>query len=201
VRPLPADALLFARHGETPDNLAGLILGHRDPSLTPRGREQAVLLGEQLAGLGIAALWTSPLRRARETADVVGARIGLTPRVLEALMESDRGAWEGRRVADLAIEDPAGHAAFEAGGPDFCFPGGESLVSQQQRTREALDVICAGPLPALVVAHVGTIRAALTVVGRPVTPERLVAHGEPVRLSAHDYASRRATTGAQPREE
>jgi broad specificity phosphatase PhoE len=190
--------LLFVRHGETPDNRAGLILGHRDPPLTPRGRRQAAELAPRLAGLGIAALWTSPLRRARETAEILGAQLGIAPQELEALMESDRGAWEGRRVADLAVEDPAGHAAFEAGAADFAFPGGESLASQQQRTRAALDVICAGALPAVVVAHVGTIRAALAIFGRPVPPERLVPHGEPVRLPAQEYGPPKPLGAGEP---
>jgi probable phosphoglycerate mutase len=189
IGPIPARSLLFARHGETPENAAGLILGRRDPSLTATGLRQAHELAAQLAGLGILAVWTSPLRRARETAEVVAAAIGTTPVVLDELAESDRGSWEGRRVADLAVEDPAGHAAFEAADPSFVFPGGESLRSQVRRTCTALDVICAGALPALVVAHVGTIRAALAAFGRPLMPEREVPHGEPVLLPARPCAA------------
>ena len=81
--------------------------------------------------------------------------------MLDDLIESRRGAWEGRTYAELAAEDPALLAAFEAGERTFAFPGGESLEEQIARTRRALDAIAAGPQPALAVAHAGTIRAAL----------------------------------------
>jgi broad specificity phosphatase PhoE len=55
--------------------------------------------------------------------------------VLEELVESRRGTWEGERIADLAPEDPALVRAFEAGDPDFAFPGGESWREQIVRTR------------------------------------------------------------------
>lgn len=172
----------LARHGETGDNAAGRILGRRDPPLSATGAAQAEALAERLSGTGVAAIWTSPLRRARDTAELVGAALGLEPQVLEELVESDRGDWEGRLVADLARESPELHAAFLAGEPSFRFPGGESLAQQMARTRSALAIITAGPLPALAVAHAGTIRAALADSGRFVPPESALAHGETVEL-------------------
>ena len=169
--------LWLARHGETDENADGRILGRRDPPLSAAGIEQAQALAARAARLGLAALWTSPLRRARQTAEIVGRAAGLEPVVLDALIESDRGEWEGRLVADLAREDPVGHAAFVAGDPGFGFPGGETLAAQRDRTHAALDVVRAGPRPALVVAHAGTIRAALADSGAPVPPESALAHG------------------------
>jgi broad specificity phosphatase PhoE len=181
--------ILLARHGQTGDNADGRILGRRDPPLTAVGAEQAARLAAQLRDAGLAALWTSPLRRAHATAEAVGAATGLVPAVLDDLLESARGRWEGRRVAELAVEEPAAWAAFVAGDPAFAFPGGESLREQGERTRAALAVVAAGPLPALVVAHAGTVRAALALWGRPVPPESALAHGEVVaRL---DVAARR----------
>jgi broad specificity phosphatase PhoE len=176
-------SLWIARHGETDENAQRRILGRRDPPLSGAGREQARALAAAAAGYGIAAIWTSPLRRARDTAAVVGAALGLEPVVLDDLIESDRGDWEGRTVADLAREDPAGHAAFVAGAPDFAFPGGESLAAQRERTRAALARVAAGPQPALVVAHAGTIRAALADSGADVPPESALAHGALLELS------------------
>jgi broad specificity phosphatase PhoE len=171
-----SQTLLLVRHGRTADNAAGLILGHRDPPLSEAGRAEAQRLAAELQSTGIAAVWTSPLRRARETAAVVGAPLALEPRVCANLVESARGRWEGVAVATIARDEPALHAAFERGDPDFAFPGGESLREQQARTRAALAVIVAGPLPAVVVAHAGTIRAAFALSGRPVGPERALAH-------------------------
>ena len=85
-------------------------------------------------------------------------------------------------MAELANESPELLAAFVAADPSFRFPGGESLAEQLQRTRSALATVAAGPLPALVVAHAGTIRAALADSGAPVPPESALAHGAPVEL-------------------
>ncbi len=173
----------MARHGETIDNAHRLILGRRDPPLSQAGRKQAARLAEQAAALGVVALWCSPLLRARQTAAVVAAAIGVGPMILADLIESDRGAWEGQSVAHIADVSPDRHAAFEAGAVDFAFPAGESLLEQAERTRTALDVVAAGPGPALVVAHAGTIRGALIAMGRPVPPERELPHGEAIPLA------------------
>ncbi|MET0835405.1 MAG: histidine phosphatase family protein [Thermoleophilaceae bacterium] len=175
-------SLWLARHGETAENAEGRILGRRDPPLSPAGVAQADALAGRLQDVGIVAVWASPLRRARETAEVVGRLLGLEPVVLGELVESDRGHWEGRRVADLADESPDLHAAFIAGDPSFRFPGGESLAEQRARTRSALAVVRAGPLPALVVAHAGTIRAALADSGAFIPAESALAHGAALEL-------------------
>ena len=178
--------ILVARHGQTTENAAGRILGRRDPPLSARGRADAAALARSLEGEGIRAVWTSPLARARETAEVAAARLGLEAVVLEDLAESRRGAWEGRTYAELAEEDPERLAAFEAGDPAFAFPGGESLEEQIARTRRALATIAAGPQPALAVAHAGTIRAAYALEGRPLPRERALPHGQLLRLGGQD---------------
>jgi broad specificity phosphatase PhoE len=122
------------------------------------------------------------LLRARQTAAVVAEAIGISPTSLEDLIESDRGAWAGQPVARITEDSPELFAAFEAGAKDFAFPGGESLLDQVRRTRTALDVVASGPGPALVVAHAGTIRAALLALGRAVPPERELPHGEAIPL-------------------
>ncbi len=175
--------MLLARHGETPDNAHGLILGRHDPSLSSVGREQSARLAARVAADALAAIWCSPLLRARQTAVIVAEAIGVEPTVLEDLSESNRGSWEGRPVADLAATSPGLFAAFEAAEQNFVFPEGESIAQQVERTRRALNAVAAGPTPALVVAHAGTIRAALIAVGRQPPPERALPHGEAIRLS------------------
>jgi broad specificity phosphatase PhoE len=152
--------ILLARHGETDDNIEPIrIQGRRDTPLNATGRAQAAELAERVAGEGIASLWSSQLSRARETAEIVGARLGLEPVVDERLAEGDRGELEGRYWRDVAREDPELYAAWRRAGETFRFPGGESLREQMDRTLAALaDVRAAGPLPALVVAHGGSIR-------------------------------------------
>ena len=152
--------ILLARHGETDDNIEPIrIQGRRDTPLNDAGRAQAAELAERVAGEGIASLWSSQLSRALETAEIVGARLGLEPVVDERLAEGDRGELEGRYWRDVAREDPELYAAWRRAGEAFRFPGGESLREQMDRTLAALaDVRAAGPLPALVVAHGGSIR-------------------------------------------
>jgi broad specificity phosphatase PhoE len=153
--------ILLARHGETDDNAPPTrVMGHRDPPLNERGREQARALARAVADEGLAALWTSPLRRARETAEIVGAAVGLQARVDDRLAESRRGSWEGRLLTDIERDEPEAWAAWARGGADFRFPGGESLGEHQERVLAALADVALGPQPALVISHGGTIRAA-----------------------------------------
>jgi broad specificity phosphatase PhoE len=135
------------------------FMGSRDTPLNDRGREQARALARAAAQAAPAAVWTSPLRRARETAEIAGAALGLEPRIDARLAESHRGRWEGRLVVDIEREEPAAWAAWRRAGAAFRFPGGESLVEHQRRALAALTDVRVGPMPALVVCHGGTIRA------------------------------------------
>ena len=111
--------------------------------------------------LGIGAIWTSQLARAAETARIVGESLGIEPRVDDRLAESQRGSWEGRTLDDIEQSEPDAWAAWKRGGPDFRFPGGESLAEHQSRVLAAIEAIRAADQPALVVAHGGTIRCAI----------------------------------------
>ncbi len=155
--------VLLARHGETNDNREPIrVQGFTDTPLNDTGRGQAGELAERIASEGIRSLWCSDLSRARETAEIVGARIGLAPRLDARLREANRGEWEGRRFIDIEREEPERYAAWRRAGEGFRFPGGESLRDQSDRVTAALsDVHHAGELPALVVCHGGSIRVML----------------------------------------
>ncbi|HWF71734.1 MAG TPA: histidine phosphatase family protein [Solirubrobacteraceae bacterium] len=155
--------VVLARHGETDDNLEPIrVQGFRDTPLNDVGREQARELAERVEGDGFRSLWSSDLVRASETAEIVGARIGLEPRLDARLREGNRGRWEGHLFLDIEREEPELYAAWRRAGPGFRFPGGESLLEQQQRVMAALDDISATEeLPALVVCHGGSIKVVL----------------------------------------
>ncbi len=155
--------ILLARHGETNDNLEPFrFQGWTDTPLNDTGRRQAHELAEKVAGDGIASLWSSDLSRARETAEIVGARIGLEPALDARLREGCRGRWEGHLMRDIERQEPELYAAWRRGGAQFRFPEGESLLEHQQRVQAALaDIHAAGSLPALVVCHGGSIRVML----------------------------------------
>src|SRR5471032_3086869 len=93
----PAESRVYlARHGQTAYNLEGRFQGQQQIPLDETGRAQALELAERAAPLGFRALWTSPLIRARETADAVAASTGLVPVEDPRLMETDAGAWTNR---------------------------------------------------------------------------------------------------------
>jgi broad specificity phosphatase PhoE len=154
--------VFLARHGQTAYNLEGRFQGHLPVPLDATGREQAAVLAERAIAYDFRVLWCSPLLRARETADIVGARIGLQPRDDARLMETDAGDWTNRSFAEVRAESQELFDAFASADPGFAFPGGESFDEQDERVAQALREIEAGELPALVVCHGMVIRAALT---------------------------------------
>jgi broad specificity phosphatase PhoE len=159
----PEDAVLLARHGETDDNREPLrFQGWRDTPLNETGWHQAHELAERVAQDGIVSLWSSDLIRARETAEIVGARIGLEPRLDPRLREANRGRWEGRLFPDVQRDEPDLFAAWMRAGADFRFPDGESLQEQLDRVSACVEEIrSGGELPALAVCHGGSIRVML----------------------------------------
>jgi len=149
--------IAFVRHGETPPNRAGLLLGRSDAALTDRGRAQAERLAEALAGLEVARVITSPLRRARDTAAPIAAACGEAVEVDQRLVEIDYGEWEGRPLADLDREVVARWR--RDGG--FAPPGGESLEVVADRVASFCDETLDDRV-VVAVSHVSPIKAAVT---------------------------------------
>jgi broad specificity phosphatase PhoE len=158
-----AASVFLARHGQTAYNLEGRFQGQLPVPLDDTGRGQAAELAARAAEHGFAALWSSTLLRARETAEIVAGRIGLEPKEDARLMETDAGDWTDKPFSEVQREAPELFAKFIAGDPTFAFPGGESFAQQEVRVGAALDDVEAGELPALVVCHGMVIRAAVSV--------------------------------------
>jgi probable phosphoglycerate mutase len=148
--------ILLLRHGPTSWNAEGRIQGRADPPLSAAGR--ARVRSWAIPAACREARWlTSPLRRARETADLLApGRASLVP----ALIEMDWGAFEGRTLAAIRAEDPAGMADNEARGLDFRPPGGESPRDVRRRLTALLRNLPAGR--AVAVTHKGVIRAGIS---------------------------------------
>ena len=159
---MSAHGVFLARHGETDYNAQRRFQGHLPVPLNARGREQAHELARAAAAQGEwATLICSPLARARETAEIVGAAIGHYPIPDARFAETDCGDWTDRMFADVERDEPELFAAYLRADPDFAFPGGESFVQQQLRVLEGIDAAKLGPRPALVVCHRGSMRLAL----------------------------------------
>src|SRR5215211_9126850 len=99
--------ILLARHGETDWNREGRFQGHADPPLNRTGRAQAFDLSRALAAEKLAAMYSSPLRRALETAEIVAASHGLEPVTVDGLREVDVGSWSGLTRAEIEQRFPA----------------------------------------------------------------------------------------------
>jgi broad specificity phosphatase PhoE len=147
--------IVFARHGQTAPNRDGLVLGRADPELTEEGHRQAELLAVALRREPVAAIVTSPLLRARQTAEPMGEACGVPVEVDDRLIEIDWGAWEGRATGSLAKTDVDRWKAEDGTAPE-----GESLDSLSLR----VDSFCREQLDrdglVVAVSHVSPIKAA-----------------------------------------
>jgi broad specificity phosphatase PhoE len=159
-----AHGVFLARHGETDYNATRRFQGHLPVPLNARGREQAQQLAQLAAQQEWATLICSPLARARETADIVGAAIGHYPIEDARFSETDCGDWTDLMFDDVERDEPELFAAYQRADPEFAFPGGESFHQQQLRVLEGIDAAAQGPRPALIVCHRGSIRLALAAV-------------------------------------
>ena len=150
----------LARHGESDWNAANRFQGHSDRPLTERGRRQAEALAEAAAATeALDAVYSSPLRRAFDTAAVVGARLGLEPVPVADLREVDVGGWAGLSRDEVQARFPDGFARWLDGGEGWT--DGESYGEMSDRVLSALLRIAAAH-PGdriLVVSHGGPIRA------------------------------------------
>ena len=152
--------LLLARHGQTVWNASRRFQGITDVGLSERGRAQAEALGRRLSGRRLAAVYASPLRRARETAAIVVPELAGSVTCVDALRELSLGAWEGRTVDEIRGQAGDPYLAWLRAPHDCLPPGGEPLDRVAARVRQALEAIAAAhgdEDEVLVVAHGGVI--------------------------------------------
>ncbi|WP_194291412.1 bifunctional RNase H/acid phosphatase [Cumulibacter manganitolerans] len=131
--PDPVLTLVMLRHGETEQSLERRFSGSSDLPLTGKGEAQAAAAAARIAGASaISAIYSSPLRRARQTAEAVGALIGVRVVVDDALREVDFGQWEGMTFTEARR---AGGDAFTRWLADheLAPPGGESQQQCMER--------------------------------------------------------------------
>ena len=140
----------LVRHGETAWSISGQHTGRTDIPLTARGELAAQELRARLKDLSFAKIFTSPLQRARQTAELSG--FGESAEADPDLMEWEYGNYEGRRTIDIRAERP-GWRLFE----DGC-PGGETLLDVATRAERVIARIRALESNVLVFAHRDILR-------------------------------------------
>jgi broad specificity phosphatase PhoE len=151
--------ILLARHAESDWNVENRFQGHADRPLTERGREQAERLADELSESRLEAVYTSPLRRAHETAAIVAAPHGLEPVIVAELQEIDVGGWSGLSRAEVESRFPDAFRRWLGGGEGW--EDGESYTEMAARVLAAVRRIAAEHAGGrvLVVSHGGPIRA------------------------------------------
>ncbi len=150
--------LYLLRHAATDANLARpprLQGRNHNPSLSRLGLRQAELTRDFLAVRPIHCCYTSPLRRAVQTASIIAAAHGVSPQPLEALTECDVGRWEGLDWQTIQNRDAEAYRRFMANPAEHGYPDGESFGDVFQRASASLEELLAvhAGRSVLVIAH------------------------------------------------
>jgi 2,3-bisphosphoglycerate-dependent phosphoglycerate mutase len=134
--------ICVTRHGETDWNITGVLQGWIDVPLNENGRRQAYEMAEAFKASGFSCVWTSPLRRASETAEIVAEVLGLPPPIRsEGLKERHFGLIQGMTKRDLSILHPGLHECIVRRDPTCHFDDGESSDQFADRVMQALHEI------------------------------------------------------------
>lgn len=138
--------LYVARHGESTSNINNLVCGHSNVELTKQGLKQAEVLAEEIEGLEIDKIISSPLVRADKTAQIIAEYNHLPHSIDERLIEFDFGVYEGRQVDDKEFLEFRNQLSHK-------MPEGESVLEAAQRIYNLLDQIKESDEIVLLVCH------------------------------------------------
>jgi probable phosphoglycerate mutase len=152
--------LVIVRHGETVWNCEARIQGQLDPDLSVRGREQAEELALRLRQEPVAAIYSSSLSRARETAAIIASELGLTVREDPGFRESCFGSWEGLTTSEIRARFPEEYRLWRQDSVANRPPGGETVEALQQRVMASVrEILTTHPGESvMIVTHAGPVR-------------------------------------------
>ena len=156
--------LLLARHGQSVSNAIRRFQGAQDVALSPLGMRQAEALGQAVSRRAIAHVYVSPFERARHTAEIALAGLGLPLTVVDDLRELSLGEWEGCTVEEIRTRPGDPYARWVRDPVQCPPPGGEPLADVQARVLRAVERITAAHPngdDVLIVSHGGVISALL----------------------------------------
>ena len=152
--------LLLVRHGRIEDSFEGRFIGSTDVPLATDCRTEVEALARHIRAQEPSRCICSPLKRARQTAEILTEAVGLTIEIDPDLREVDFGRWEGLSFEEISASDPEMVKRWASWDEDFAFPEGESVRDFLMRLRSAADRMTAGSDETiLAVTHGGFIRA------------------------------------------
>lgn len=150
------------RHAEPDHEYTRRFLGRLDPDLSPNGVRQANRIAKRICPLQPERCFSSPLRRARSTADIIASQCGLEVETDDSLLEIDFGQMEGLTFKEAASRYPDITDSWQALSQDFCFPGGESFSGFNARAAKVAAMLRESQEKStLLIAHGGILRGVL----------------------------------------
>ena len=155
------------RHGETTANAAKTFAGITDVELTEKGIDQAKVAADKLKDVKFNAIYSSDLKRAKDTANAIAEKQGLSVQINERFREMNFGIWEGMRFSDIKASAPELLQMWFDDFEHFVVPQGESVKEMFERVTEAykqiiLDFGMDSDTQIAIVAHGGVIQALLS---------------------------------------
>ncbi|MBI4258826.1 MAG: histidine phosphatase family protein [Thaumarchaeota archaeon] len=156
--------IFFVRHGESEGNAKGVLTGRTMPApLTEKGRVQISELGRDLKGLPFEAIYSSPIERAVQTAEILSDSLGVKFTVDERFTETDFGSLVGRNVHQVYGEDADWYREFYS--DSYVKYGVEKFSAIMKRVREGADAVSASHPAgnAIVVSHYHPVKGAVSV--------------------------------------
>jgi probable phosphoglycerate mutase len=154
----------LVRHGETTWNAEQRFQGHLDVELSRKGVAQAEALANWIAEQPVpfGALFSSDLKRAVQTAQIIGRRVGLVPQLYRGLREVHGGEWQGLVRTEIEARFPGKLQMWDAQLDSFTVPGGESLPDVQERIYATYErIVAAHPGEAIIIVSHGAALTAL----------------------------------------
>ena len=129
--------IYLVRHGQTKWNKGGVFRGHKDIPLDNKGFKQAKQVAEYLKNKQIKKIFSSPLSRATQTAEVIANKTGVNIEIKENFIDLNFGKWEGHEIDWVANNDPHNYHLYKNEPEKAIFPDGESLTNCLERSYRA----------------------------------------------------------------
>jgi len=150
----------IVRHGRTALNADGRFRGLADPPLDTVGLQEVRSTALRLSGRSIAAIATSPLLRARQTAEAITQVVGVEAAIEPGLIDADMGQWQGLTREEAAARDPAEYERYRSNPRRLVIPGGDDVAAVEERVRTTIEELAAenDDLEVVVVSHELPIR-------------------------------------------